>query len=286
MTGDRGPTPEPARQGRNADLGVRLISSAVLVPLALVCAWFGSWPTYGLAAAGAMIVFAEWAYVVDCSESLLPRRREVVLGVVFVGLASLIAGSSGVIAALAVAAAGALGVAALGRSGWLVAGGVYAAMLGIAIAALRADPTYGFQALIVLLVLVWGTDSFAFFAGRSIGGPKLWPRVSPKKTWSGSIGGLVGGVAAALVAAATAGIAVTMGLTLLLVFLSLASQAGDLLESAVKRHFNKKDSSGIIPGHGGMMDRVDGLVLAGALALVVGWLHSGAEQIAVGVLIW
>ncbi|SHG11162.1 phosphatidate cytidylyltransferase [Kaistia soli DSM 19436] len=286
MTEDRHPAPASAPTGRNADLGVRLLSSAVLVPLALVCAWFGSWPTYGLAAAGAMIVFAEWAYVVDRSESLLPRRPAVVLGAVFVGLASLVAGSSGVIAAVAVAAAGVLGVAALGRSAWLVAGVVYAAMLGIPIAALRADPAHGFQALLVLLVLVWGTDSFAFFAGRSIGGPKLWPRVSPKKTWSGSIGGLVGGVAAALVAAALSGVAVTIGLAVLLVFLSLASQAGDLFESAVKRHFNKKDSSGIIPGHGGMMDRVDGLVFAGALALAVGWLHSGADQIAAGVLIW
>lgn len=282
--GGRDKETPPAR--RNADLGVRIASSAVLLPLALACAWFGSWPTYGLVAIGATVVFCEWALVVDCSRTLVPRTPAVVTGAVFAGLAGLIAGSTGAAAGCVVALAGALGVVVLSRSAWLTAGSLYAAALAIPMPAIRADAELGLAALIVLLVVVWATDSFAFFAGRSIGGPKLWPRISPKKTWSGSIGGLIGGVAAGLVAASLFGVPLSLGLGLVLVALSLASQAGDLFESAVKRRFAKKDSSGIIPGHGGMMDRVDGLVFAGALALFVGWLHGGGDAIAAGVLIW
>ncbi len=278
--------PGSAPSGRNADLALRLASTAVLLPLALAAAWWGSWPLFLLAAAGSAIVFAEWAHVVGSSDGLMPRRADVVIGTLCVAAAAPVAGLLGAVAGCGVALAGIVVVGLLSRSAWLAGGVLYAAALGVSVAVLRADPLHGFQALLVLLVLVWGTDSFAFFAGRSLGGPKLWPRISPKKTWSGSIGGLIGGVAAALVAAFLTGVGVTLGLALLLVVLSLASQAGDLFESAVKRHFHKKDSSAIIPGHGGMMDRVDGLVFAGALALVVGWLHAGADQIAAGVLMW
>lgn len=286
MNGDPLAEPGSARARRNADLGLRLASTAVLVPLALVCAWLGSWPAYGLVAAASAVVFAEWAFVVNRSERLLPRRPEVVLGAVFVALSALVSGASGIVAGVAVALAGAAGVAVPSRSGWLAAGVLYAAALGIPIAALRADPAYGFQALIVLLVLVWATDSFAFFAGRTIGGPRLWPRISPKKTWSGSIGGLAGGVVVAFATALLLGLPSSLGLVLVLVLLSMASQLGDLFESAVKRRFYKKDSSGIIPGHGGMMDRVDGLLVAGVLAVATGWLHGGPDAIAAGVLIW
>ncbi len=279
------PPPGAGRPG-NADLGLRLASSAVLLPLAVVAAWWGSWPLFILVGAGAAIVFAEWAHLVGRSSGLMPRTADVLIGLVFVIASVPVAGIEGALAGSLVALTGAVLVGLLSRSAWLAGGAVYAAALGVSIAALRADPSFGFEAVIVLLVLVWGTDSFAFFAGRSLGGPKLWPRISPKKTWSGSIGGLVGGVAAALVAAIFCDVGVSLGLAGVLVLLSLASQAGDLFESAIKRHFHKKDSSGIIPGHGGMMDRVDGLVFAGALALVVGWLHSGADHLAAGVLVW
>ena len=280
------PGPGAGKPGRNADLGPRLASSAVLVPLALLAAWWGSWPLFILVGAGSAIVFAEWAHVIGRSNGVVPRTADVIVGVLFVVASAPVAGLEGALAGCLVALFGVAIVALLSRSAWLAGGVVYAAALGVSIAALRAGPLLGLEALIVLLVLVWGTDSFAFFAGRSLGGPKLWPRISPKKTWSGSLGGLIGGVLAALAAAAWSGVGVTFGLAVVLILLSLASQAGDLLESAVKRHFHKKDSSGIIPGHGGMMDRVDGLVFAGALALVVGWLHAGAEQIAAGVLVW
>ncbi len=285
MSGAPVPQPGAGRPG-NADLGPRLASSAVLLPLAVAAAWWGSWPLFILVGAGAAIVFAEWAHLVGRSSGLMPRTADVLAGLVFVIASVPVAGIEGALAGSLVALAGAVLVGLLSRSAWLAGGAVYASALGVSIAALRADPVFGFEALIILLILVWGTDSFAFFAGRALGGPKLWPRISPKKTWSGSIGGLVGGVAAALVAAIFSDVGVSLGLAGVLVLLSLASQAGDLFESAVKRHFHKKDSSGIIPGHGGMMDRVDGLVFAGALALVVGWLHSGAEHIAAGVLVW
>ncbi|MCX5493425.1 phosphatidate cytidylyltransferase [Kaistia dalseonensis] len=279
-------TPEPAKPRRNADLALRLWSSLVLIPVSLLGAWWGGPAAYALAAIVAAIVFAEWATIVGRSPSIWPSNAETALGTAFVVLAALLAGLYGVVIGLCVMIAGALVALALSRSFWLALGSLYAGLLGVSLAALRADPAYGLTAIVVLLVVVWGTDSIAYFAGRGIGGPKLWPRVSPKKTWSGSIGGLIGGVALALIAPVLLGVPVGWKLVALLVGLSLVSQIGDLVESALKRLFDKKDSSTIIPGHGGMMDRVDGLIFAGAAAMLVGWAHAGPAEIGRGMLLW
>lgn len=271
---------------RTGDLLVRLASAAVLLPIALICVFFGSWPFFILVAAGAAVVFAEWAYVIDHSAHLFSWRPEIIAGALASALVALVAGSVGAGDACLLALAGVVAIAMATRSAWLAAGAVYAAALAIPAPAIRADSVYGFDALMIILVTVWATDSFAFFVGRTVGGPKLWPRMSPKKTWSGSIGGLVGSVVCGLALAFFVGVPLSVGLCLLLIALSVASQLGDLLESAVKRRFDKKDSSAIIPGHGGLMDRIDGLVAAGTLALLVGWLHGGGEAIAAGVLFW
>ena len=136
-----------------------------------------------------------------------------------------------------------------------------------------------------MLAVVWITDIGGYFAGRGIGGPKLWVRVSPKKTWAGAIGGLVGSLAvAAGFAAAGAG---RMGPLLVLgTVLSVVSQLGDLFESAVKRRFGVKDSSNLIPGHGGVLDRIDGLVAALMLAAVIGLVRGGVDGVARGVMVW
>jgi phosphatidate cytidylyltransferase len=144
----------------------------------------------------------------------------------------------------------------------------------------------GFAALLFLFATVWATDIFAYLTGRGIGGPLLAPRFSPKKTWAGALGGLAGGVVAgSVVAYASAGTHPVVGGVLALV-LSIAAQGGDLLESAVKRRFGAKDASALIPGHGGVMDRVDGLLLAALVAVLIGALRFGAAASARGLLLW
>jgi phosphatidate cytidylyltransferase len=145
---------------------------------------------------------------------------------------------------------------------WSAAGVYYSGLPAIALIAIRQDPDYGFYAIIYLFAVVWSADTGAFFAGRLLGGPKLAPSISPNKTWAG-----VGGAAVAAFASG-AGFALWFGQTsaillgLFSILLALISQAGDLGESFVKRFFGVKHSSGLIPGHGGVLDRMDGLVFA------------------------
>lgn len=170
--------------------------------------------------------------------------------------------------------------------GWMVAGLLYAAVLALAPAILRGDPALGFVAIVFLFAVVWATDVFAYFAGRALGGPKLMPAVSPKKTWSGALGGTLGAVAAGLIVLKVAGVQITLAVAAVALVLSVVSQLGDLLESAVKRHFNAKDASQILPGHGGVMDRLDGFLTAVLAAALLGLLRGGFGAPAQGLLIW
>jgi phosphatidate cytidylyltransferase len=161
----------------------------------------------------------------------------------------------------------------------------YALAASIGSTLVRRDPASGFAALMLVLLVVWATDIGGYFAGRTIGGPKLWPQVSPKKTWAGAIGGFVASLAvAAGFAALNFGKMVPM--LLLASGLSIAAQLGDLFESAVKRRFGVKDSSHIIPGHGGLMDRLDGFVAAIVLAALLGFLRGGADGVGHGLMVW
>jgi phosphatidate cytidylyltransferase len=170
--------------------------------------------------------------------------------------------------------------------GWMMAGLAYAGVLVLAPAILRSDAALGFVAIIFLFAVVWGTDVFAYFAGRAFGGPKLMPAVSPKKTWSGAAGGTLGAVAAGLIVVKVAGLQLTPAVAAVALLLSIVSQVGDLLESAIKRRFNAKDSSQLLPGHGGLMDRLDGFLTAVLVAAMVGLLRGGFEAPAHGLLIW
>jgi phosphatidate cytidylyltransferase len=134
--------------------------------------------------------------------------------------------------------------------------------------------------------VVWGTDSAAFFTGRQIGGEKLVPDISPSKTWSGALGGLVLGTSAGLVVWIIATdspwwIGLIMSATI-----SVLAQLGDISESAAKRHFRIKDSGDIIPGHGGLMDRLDSLTFGVLFVLLIGTLHAGFGAVAEGLLFW
>jgi phosphatidate cytidylyltransferase len=181
---------------------------------------------------------------------------------------------------------------------WVTAGIGYAGAMLLAPMFLRADPDYGFFAIVLLFAVVWTTDVMAYFIGRAIGGPKLCPAVSPKKTWSGAIGGAICATAvatmlprifaalapdqfAAVIKLVQPTVLAVLGLTL-----SILAQFGDLLESWIKRRFGAKDASHLIPGHGGVMDRLDGFWAAAVAGCLVGLMHGGLTNAALGLLIW
>jgi phosphatidate cytidylyltransferase len=169
---------------------------------------------------------------------------------------------------------------------WAAGGVVYSGIIFLAPALIRRDPSLGLTAVLFLVASVWATDIFAYLSGRSIGGPLLWPNVSPNKTWAGAVGGLIGGVAAATAVAYASGITKLAAVGLVALVLSVLTQAGDLLESAIKRRFGAKDTSKLIPGHGGLMDRLDGFLVAALAAVLIGILRQGMEAPAQGLLVW
>ena len=252
-----------ARVGR--DLGPRVASGLVIAAVALGVILAGPWPFAVMMALVGGVVAWEWSGIV---------RGPVIDGAMCFHIAAafvavLITGFGFVATAIGFVATCAIVQAVLcrHRHPQISAAGVASAGLpGIALLWLRHDATYGIVAIIFVITAVAFTDIGAYFSGRLIGGPKLWPRVSPNKTWAGLAGGvtaaaLVGSMAALFVAGANG-----WHLSILGAALALAAQAGDLAESALKRHFGAKDASKLIPGHGGFMDRVDGLATASVLA--------------------
>lgn len=169
---------------------------------------------------------------------------------------------------------------------WIAAGVGYAALLWVAPMLLRADAANGFAAILLLFAVVWTTDILGYFGGRAFGGPKLMPAVSPKKTWSGGVCGAAGAVVAALVIVSLFGTFDRIAVALIALMLSVVSQLGDLMESWIKRMFGAKDASGLIPGHGGVMDRLDGFWAAALLGCVIGIARGGFGGAASGLLVW
>lgn len=171
------------------------------------------------------------------------------------------------------------------RMFWIVIGIFYAAVSALAPIVLRSSHDFGLNAILFLFAVVWTTDIAGYVVGRLIGGPKLWPAVSPKKTWSGAIGGLMGAVLFGSVVVHFSGIPVGF-IAVLAAVLSIAAQTGDLAESSIKRQFGVKDASHIIPGHGGVMDRLDGFIVAALLAVLIGIARGGLDNPGRGLLVW
>jgi len=172
------------------------------------------------------------------------------------------------------------------RRFWITAGIGYAGCMVLAPILLRADAVYGFSAMLLLFAIVWSTDIFAYFAGRGIGGPKLAPSISPKKTWAGAIAGTVGAILVAVALAGFIGQFDKGTIAIVALLLSIMAQLGDLLESWIKRRFGAKDASHLIPGHGGVMDRLDGFWAAAVAGCLVGVLRGGFDNAARGLLVW
>ncbi|MGB8818505.1 MAG: phosphatidate cytidylyltransferase [Rhizobiaceae bacterium] len=258
-----------------SNLQLRILSGAVFGTVVLGATWFGGWPFRVLCLVIGAGVYVEWRKITGtASNALLVRAAELVLIAAF---ALLVAGFPPIPVFGLVFVAALLAIVAkfAGHStGWLASGVLYAGFPAASLAFLRADHGEGFATVMILFAIVWGTDIFAYFVGRSLGGPKLAPTISPGKTWSGAVGGTAAAVAAGLAVAAWFGPAGNPVFPLVIVLVSAWSQMGDLFESWVKRRFGVKDSGTMIPGHGGMMDRVDGLAAA-ASALYV--LSAAAE---------
>ncbi|MCP4619106.1 MAG: phosphatidate cytidylyltransferase [Bradyrhizobium sp.] len=272
----------PAEQG-SSNLLMRVLAAVVLAPLAIAIAWLGGWPWTLLVMLVTAGLYVEWLLVVG----LAREWRATVPGVAALLIAGICLIAGRLDAALIALGIGFVAVALLPpqRRNWSATGFFYAAAAEVASVLVRQDPVNGFAALFFVLLVVWAADIGGYFAGRGIGGPKLWPRVSPKKTWAGAIGGFIGGLAVAGVFAA-AGSGKTGPLLALAGFLSVISQLGDLFESAVKRRFGVKDSSHIIPGHGGLLDRLDGFVAAVVAAAILGFLRGGADGVGRGLMVW
>ena len=269
-----------------SELKLRVISALLLAPAVLAIVWLGGWFFAAGAALCSMILLQEWTVIVRAT------RQRAAIVVAVVGIALMLVASALSLTPLALGLAFAFAallwvwgqVSGEAPVGWMGTGVLYAGLTGVALIAFRLG-SEGFVMILFLFAVVWATDILAYFVGRRLGGPKLWPRVSPKKAWSGALGGL----AAALVVGAAMGALVgRVPVSLWIVsagVLSVFSQAGDLLESALKRHFGVKDSGHIIPGHGGVMDRVDGLTGAGVVGYLVAAVLAGSLVDPVGAVI-
>ncbi len=283
MTEGEAASTEAAGQGGRSNLLLRIAAALVMAPLAIAIAYLGGWFWIGLVTLAAIGLYVEWLTVIGVRPPLLVLSGVLVLlGAGWVEAEHFDAAYVSVLIMLGVA------VAALfsgDRRGWAMAGISYALAASIASAMVRHDPASGFVALLFVLLVVWGTDIGGYFAGRLIGGPKLWPRVSPKKTWAGAAGGFAASLGVAI-GFALGGSGRAVSLLLLGAMLSVAAQLGDLFESAVKRRFGVKDSSHLIPGHGGLMDRLDGFVAAVVLAAIFGFLRGGADGVGRGLMVW
>jgi phosphatidate cytidylyltransferase len=277
--------PSTPASARWADLGVRALSAAVLIPAVLLDIWLGGLWFEIFAAFLGILMAHEWTVIAHgrstsqfalhvlaalCA-AFMPRE----MGVTFTLFA--------IFAIAAVAYAGvAFGPRA--KSFWCFVGVPYVSLPVLALVDLRHDSAWGLHAIIWVMITVWAADTVAYFAGRIIGGPKLAPRFSPKKTWAG-LGGamagsaLAGGIYASYVAPSV------WPLVLLAAALALVEQAGDIFESAFKRFHGVKDSGHLIPGHGGIIDRVDGLIAVTMVAALIGHLRlpSSAAQ---GLMLW
>lgn len=258
----------------DASLGTRIASALVLGPLAVIALVLG-WPWFDLLVALCAGILAwEWSRVC-CGQTGIYG-----FGLIALMMAAALMGAQAPVWALALPLLGALGgayrvKAAQRRPLWLAAGSLYIGIPAVCLVWIRLDA--GWETVLWLFLTVWTTDSFAYLFGRLIGGARLWPAVSPNKTWAGFAGGVLSAGMLGVLAAWGLGAPMDEGaavikVALLALLLAVVSQAGDLIESAFKRRFRVKDSSDLIPGHGGLLDRLDGLMAATpalALAIVV-----------------
>jgi phosphatidate cytidylyltransferase len=262
-----------------ADLGVRTASAVVLVPVVLSVVWLGGFWFTGLIVALGILMATEWVRIAHGNNKTQLLIHEV-------AAASLIMGSLklSLLALLILTALSWFLQRKDAFNVWKLVGVFYIGLPILAFDVLRGDAGSGFIAVVWCMVIVWSADVMAYFFGRIIGGPKLAPRISPKKTWAGMLGAIVGAALASWVVSHFGSISV-LPLAILAALFAILEQGGDIFESAFKRHFGVKDSGTLIPGHGGVLDRVDGLITVATCAAIVGFIHNPLSP-AAGLLHW
>ena len=278
---------KPAGRFVTRELAVRIAAALVLIPIALLDVWAGSvWFELGIAMIAA-IMAAEWCRMVHRGSQF-----QFALHALAAIAAVLVVSRSGVAMALQVIAAcwamSLIGEVLRKRSGsrWAWWGIPYIALPGLALILIRQSPEYGLFAVLWLFAVVWSADTLAYVFGRLIGGPKLAPAISPNKTWAGLVGAISGGVVASAAMGWYGALPTVWPLLVAGGVLAVLEQLGDLFESAAKRRFGVKDAGRIIPGHGGVLDRVDGLIFAAVAAAAFGYARGGHEAVASGLVVW
>ncbi|WP_267550982.1 phosphatidate cytidylyltransferase [Rhizobium rhizogenes] len=274
----------------SGELRLRIISGIILAVIVLAATWYGGLGFRVLAAAIGLLVYYEWSTITDLHGRDPQGNALGWLGLVLIAGATLMGESVYSVEVLAAFVAATAVMAGVRRKSWWLPGGVfYSGLTAIALAEIRDDDLRGFVLMLFIFATVWATDIFAYFVGRAIGGAKLAPSISPGKTWSGAIGGAIAAVIAGTAVVWSYFSADDLRVPILALVLSICSQIGDLFESFIKRRFGVKDSSHLIPGHGGVMDRVDGLIFACfaafLLAIVISLTMSGETLSLGGVLL-
>lgn len=251
-------SPGSSAPPRREMVWVRIASGVVLSLFALTATLVGGWPFNVIIATAGVLMAYEWDRL--CGGPAFGLFGGLQSAAIVVAVA--LTGSGRVGAALAVAMLAAAGIALLARrrgrdARWIAGGMLYISIPVIATVWLRGNEDWGRLAVLGLFAVIWATDTGAYFTGRTIGGPRLAPRISPGKTWSGLWGGVASATIAALIVGHFAALHPLWLVGLAGALLSLVGQIGDLGKSKVKRHFHVKDSGNLIPGHGGIIDRLD-----------------------------
>jgi phosphatidate cytidylyltransferase len=280
---------EPAQPSgaKWGDLGVRTLSAAVLIPAVMLDVWVGGIWFHLFAALIGILMAQEWVAIVHRQSQVQFALH--VAGALCGALLPLDIGLTGALGAIVLLAALSIALAARAEPGgsvWRSLGVLYVSIPPVALVVLRNDAEYGIAAIVFVMLTVWAADTLAYFSGRMIGGPKLAPRLSPKKTWAGLGGAMAGSAIAAIGTGVWLGLSQVWPLALLAAALAVVEQGGDLFKSAMKRHYGVKDSGNLIPGHGGVIDRVDGLVAVAAAAALIGISRAGIGQAGAGFLLW
>lgn len=266
-------------QAPASELQLRILSGVAMIAVALGALWLGGPAFWALASLLAVLMMLEWSAMAKAAKWQAALGAAIVAALMvaalpFIDPAMLARYSDRLIAqTIDLTGLAAILLAAVCFRARLGAGVLYTALPAIALVFLREQPGQGLALALWTLVIVWATDIGAFFAGRAIGGPKLAPALSPNKTWAGLIGGMV---AAAIVGALVARAADLPSFCLFAAApLAVAAQMGDLFESWLKRRSGVKNSGKLLPGHGGVLDRLDGVVPVAVLvaaAVAGGWL--------------
>lgn len=263
------PAPKKTSSFMSDELKLRIISAIVLAIIVLSITWIGGQTFTLLWAVIAFLIL--WEFNRICAQSLGTTKKLALYLALFLIVTSWLIGDRSIAMAMFASSFIVFIIWEMftNKTAWSALGLSYAALPFFAMSDLRSDTQSGFIIILLLYFCVWGADVFAYFTGRAIGGPKLAPKISPNKTWSGFLGSLIGALILSYIIDVAAGFEPIAAFFLIMLLVAVVSQLGDLAESFLKRKFQIKDSSNFIPGHGGVLDRVDGLVVAAVFIWLV-----------------